>query len=617
MHREPAHLAWGEDLRHHLTIPMALALLAACPDSEPEDTGPTPVELSEYAFTRATLTPDFEHANAVWAGTALLDYDNDGWLDIFLTNGRNLPDALYRNNHDGTFTDVAEEAGVDSVLENGAVTVGDIDNDGDTDIIVSGSCSTGTFKDNGGGLCDGHKLIHFNNGDGTFTPSEKLTTLFTGTSGELLRFGCCSVSIDLFDVDSDGDLDLMLSQGGDPDVETPWQFRKNRQEGVENFIVLNDGEGNFTEAIDMEYHDHKARISFVTASFDVDGDGYVDLLHGQAGFPVDIGHYDVEANNHLFDEDRWTTGDGLWMGLSVADFDRDADLDLYGTNQGWSPFMHGYDSVSRLQSELMEGEWINVNHSLLLNDGGLFTPADWPLSYDGLLAADLYEPLDGLDLDVEPVNLGRYGWGWGTVPIDVDADGWVDVAYTGNNCATPMDVVWTEEAGAGPGALLRNLEGQGFEDITWEAGIANVDDDGRYPDSRGLAVGDLNNDGYADLVYANRTYNPSLTDPLQQEVGVPRVWLAEPRDNNWLQVKATGTTSNRDGIGTEVLVDDGERQTRYIIGAGGGTSSTSERMLTIGLGQHESVDLTVTFQSGQVVEQTVTANQRIVIEEPR
>jgi hypothetical protein len=254
----------------------------------------------------------------------------------------------------------------------------------------------------------------------------------------------------------------------------------------------------------------------------------------------------------------------------------------------------------------------------------LVTRSDWTLEAEHELAGDLFDgfpdPVDG-ELRypewVEPEGLQRFPWAWGVVPLDVNADGFSDVAFTGNNCAAPMGIIWDEKQGAGPGGLLLNVDGQGFRDVIWEANIPNTDRYGRYQDGRGIATGDLNGDGSADLVYVNRTYNPSQSDPLAQEPGEPHVWLSRPREGGWLQVDLVGSQSNRQGLGSQVVVDDGSSRVAYGLGFGGNTNSSSQRSLFIGLGDADSVDLEVEFPSGTLVLlENVDADQRVVVEEP-
>ena len=582
------------------------------PDTDSDtDTDSGQTTNDDHWFDEAELVPPFEHVNTVWSGVALLDYDDDGWLDIFFPNGLTAKDALYRNQGDGTFVDMAEEAGVDSLGENGAAVAGDLDNDGDTDLVVNTACSTGTYDELGGVFLDGGAILYLNNGDGTFTDVD----IDLGDEDpEIMTW--CTTSLGLADYDGDGVLDMLVSNHVDPDLNPPWIFTKT-DDYARNFILLGDGDGNFSKGVIFEETDTtEYYVSFVMASLDVDMDGRLDLLIGQGGDALRVC---PQAEDGSFGTDKLVeaqdSGRGLWMGLAVADYDGDLDFDVYATNQGLSPYMVGYDNTYAI--DLVMDEWINNSHSLLLYEDDEFAPADWPVEAEFLLAGDLFDGLNGTYDDwMEPQGLDRYPWSWGAVPLDADADGWMDVAFTSNNCSPPMCIIWTEDLGAGPGGLLLNDKGQGFIDVTWEAGVENTDELGQYQDGRGIATGDLNNDGYADLVYANRSYNSSQTDPLAQEVGVPHVFLSRERDANWLQIDLEGTTSNRDGIGSVVRITTEETERVYIFGAGGSTNSSNERLVTLGLGDATSVDIEVIFPSGNSVEVTdVQANQRITIEE--
>ncbi len=597
-----------------------LAFLTLSCQHQPDEVPTT----AQPAFVQGTLTPAFHHANSVWAGTALLDFDGDGWLDIFLTNGVSHPDALYRNNGDGTFTDVAAQAGVASTRESGAAVSGDLDNDGDPDLIVNVPCATGTYGTETQWALDGDKVIYRNNGDGTFS-----TVSLSLPEEEEALLHRCGVSLSLSDLDGDSFLDLIVANSHDPDVAPPWAFYK-AQPDSEPYVLYGDGTGGFDHA--GVYFG--ASGNFVTAQLDLDSDGQQDILVGTVGrglepHPQEDGAFPV----HL---DQIDSGAGLWMGLAIADFDGDLDLDLYATNEGLSALMHGYDNLfdattgsaaanaatwSSPESPLTTETsytWVNPFHSLFLQrDGVLTLAADWPLRADQLLAGDLFDGLDGAyEQWIAPRNMARLPWAWGVVALDYDADGWMDVAFTGNNAGAPLSVIWEESRGAGPGGLLRSDAGAGFIDVTWDAGIPNLDEAGRYQDGRGLAVGDLNNDGLPDLVYANRSYNPSHTDPLAQEPGVPQIWLSTPRSGHWLQLDLVGTRSNRDGIGALVEIAGPDRSWIFPVGAGGSTCSSDERLLSIGLGAAETVDIRVTFPSGAVVERAgVSVDQRIVVEE--
>ena len=272
------------------------------------------------------------------------------------------------------------------------------------------------------------------------------------------------------------------------------------------------------------------------------------------------------------------------------------------------------------------GMSLNPFHSLFewTSDEVFVERHDWPLQVDHLLATDLYEP-EVDPLTDAPLNghwfpladLQRYGWGWSAVPADLDLDGWTDVAFTGNNCAAPMPIIWEESKGAGPGGLLLNQAGEGFKDVIIDWEIPNTDALGRYQDGRGLVTGDLNNDGAPDLVFVNKSYNPSQSDPLAQEPGSPSVWLSKPRDGGFLRVELEGQQSNRDGIGAEVVVDLGTHTQRQILGASGATNGSSERALLFGLGTRSTADVTVVFPSGRTETlRDVPANSTLEVEEP-
>ena len=608
--------------------PACLTLLAlrliACEKSE-TDSGETSETSPAPWFDDATLDPAYEQVNAIWFGVAMLDYDVDGWLDLYFTNGLNHADGLYRNNGDGSFTDMAAAAGVTSDAENGAVVSGDLDNDGDPDLVVSAECTTGSWNEQGGSELDGGKILYLNQGDGTFSNGP----LSTDHSLDALS-ATCAVSLTLADWNGDGFLDLILANGADPDLAPPWIFDKHAAEAV-NYILLNDGTGHFGRPIAVS----GTVVTFVILAMDVNEDGRMDLVEGQGGREMEVFLQDSDGQP-VYAADRSSTGRGLWMGLAAADYDADGDIDVYSTNEGLSPLIAGYDpwegffpgdvAIAGQPTAVDTGgdldidrQWISPFQGLFINDGAQWAPAaDWPLASDHLQPGDVFTSLDGRYAWWQgPENLARFGWAWGAATLDANADGWPDVIFSPNNCASPMDIIYTEKRGAGAGGLLINDGGHGFVDATWDAGVADTDDIGRYLDGRGIAVGDLNNDGYADFVLANRTYNPSETAPLEQVVGIPMVKLSHPREGNWLQVKLVGTgTSNRDAIGARVRVTTDAGSWMHLYGAAGQTNSSSERLLTLGLGASTAADLEVVFPDGTIMSSAnVPANQRLTIVE--
>ena len=499
---------------------LLLAIVVGCSQPVPVEPMDTP---RPDTFQLAELTPEFEHANAVWAGVALLDFDNDGWLDIFFTNGESQPDALYRNLGDGLFEDVAAEAGVDSLGRHGGVASGDIDNDGDMDLVVSTECSVGTLNSDEEAIPDGDLELFINQGDGTFIGQELGADI-----DAVFSQGLCPISLQLFDVDGDGNLDLSVDNGLDPDQVFPWVFRKEVREAVDQ-VLLGTGMGQFIEPMQI-YNtpggadDPPAEeiefqfVSFASAYIDLNQDGRTERIVGYGGGPISVFVQQEDASLQIADFYS-STGEGLWMGLAVADFDGDADLDIYATNQGLSPLILGYDNIPEPVNP--DGLGIYPFHTMVMNNSGrLVRDLSWPIDAQWTLAEDLFDGLPDSESGdprypewMAPEDLERYSWAWGAVAIDYDSDGWADVAYNGNNCSAPMDIIWDESRGAGPGILMRNMNGEAFRDVTWELGVQNVDGYGRYQDGRGIAVGDLNNDGFQDLVYANRTYNPTQSDP--------------------------------------------------------------------------------------------------------
>jgi hypothetical protein len=615
-------------MRSSFVLLMAGPALLGCTKSEGTDSA---APLLEAAFTEAVLEPPFTHANALWAGVALLDANGDDLLDLVFTNGTNHRDGLYINQGDGRFVDDAKAAGFPAEPQHGAVVSGDIDNDGDEDLVMTVECSNGTLAQEGAGLADGGFHIFRNDGLGHFTLEEP---------GQAVKeeVQTCPISVDLFDIDNDGDLDLLTSNGLDLDQIFPWVFRKDVLEAAD-YVLLNDGSGRFNQAVEIDNPIQQDPNSpkmithfttFTSVMMDLDQDGSFERIAGNGGTPVTVWSND---NGELkFEPDGSMVGEGIWMGLAPGDFTGDGQLELYGTNMGLSPLIAGYDNLLDYAQTLYGNESASTDdlethifHGVLKvqADGTLNTIDDWPVYADHPLAGDFFDGfLDPETTEprypewIEAKGFERYPWGWGAVALDYDADGWVDVAFNGNNCSAPMDIIWDEMHGAGPGALFRNLEGQAFRDVTWTTGVANTDPRGRFVDGRGIASGDLNGDGYADLVFVNRTYNPSQSNPLAQEVGIPRVWLSKKRANNWLRVKLESHIGNRQGLGGMVWIDDGEKETVHGLGLGGGTNSSSERVLTIGLGQNDFVDIRVKFRSGTEVQiEQVSANQTLTVVE--
>ncbi len=593
-----------------------------------DDTANEPLELP---FDAAVLEPVPALAGSLWAGTALADFDGDGRTDLYVPNGKGYADYLYLNQGDGRFVDAAADWGLDSLEQHEQAAAGDLDNDGDPDLVVGIGCSYGTLDEHGESITDGEVVVYENVG-GAFSEVRRV--------GDEMRdgFELCPVSLTLMDVDGDGVLDLDVCSGVDPDATFPWVFQKVLDES-EDQIFLGHGELDFaTKPVPFETSNYADRasvyryVSFASAYVDMNADGHLDRIAGHGGAFISIYLYNPDENAFDGAYDRLDADFGLWMGLATGDYDADGDLDLYATNQGVSPLLQGYDNLpppdhtdlTLLAEETLLGVELVPFQSVFENREGTLVRSEWSLDAPQVLAGDAFDGLPDSTTgelaypEWEVLeDLERIAWSWGAQPLDIDADGWPDVAYASNNCSPPMCIVGDEEAAAGPGGLLRNVEGTGFRDLTWSSEVANLDEGGGYRDGRGVSVGDLNGDGYGDFVVASRAYTASESDPLDQELGTVNVWLSQPRDGHWLQVDPVGSTSNRDALGATVLVDDGEKRVMWGIGNGGNTNGSSEPVATFGVGSAEHVDLVVTFPSGATVSlDQVAVDQRLVVEEP-
>ncbi len=585
-------------------------------DSEPVDSGASAV--AGAPFVPVVLDPPFVHANGVWAGALIRDLTGDGRPDVLFSNGLNHSVALYENRENELLVDIAEDVGLAAAMGVGAVTAGDLDNDGDTDLVLSSECSTGSWAPDGNGLADAAHTVWRNDGADGFT-ALPITTDDSVLAADL---GNCVISTALFDLDLDGALDLVVTNGQDPDVAVPWIFAKYADEG-HNLILYGDGNGGFD---DIDVLDD-AITTFTVASWDIDEDGLPDLLFGQGGRRVELWR---QVAPRVFEvDDTWgDSGTGLWMGLAVADFDADDAFEVYATNQGLSPQKLGYDDFSvrgqgrfvgvldlddALAAPVPLRLWTNPHHVLL--DGTEEPDGPVPLALS-VLAPEVL-PTDGVSAPYPDLSgLGGYGWSWGAAAPDLDADGLPDVVFTSNNCTPPMTIVGDERFGAGPGAYLHN-DGHGeWSDLTLASGLENLHGDGSYADGRGVSVGDLDGDGDADLVFANRAFNTTETAASTLQPGLPHIWRNDSATGNTLVVRVVGTRSNRDGIGTDLHVStpDG-RTTRHRVGVGGTTVGAHDLPVLIGLGSHTEADVTLRFPSGTTHTVTLDAGRHVVSED--
>jgi len=489
-------------------------------------------------------------------GVALLDYNNDGLLDIFLVNGgrvtspmqtpenfdRKNPrywNRLYRQNKDGSFTDVTEPAGLANAGDGNygmGVAVGDYDNDGFPDLYVTSY---------------GKNVLYHNNGDGTFTD----VTAKAGVAG-----GGWSVSAGFFDYDNDGKLDLFVTRYMEWDTKHSktcggeWHTYCPPEEfpATTSILYHNNGDGTFTDVSQKAGISSKKGRALGVAFADYDGDGFTDIFVANDGMQQYLYHNNgngtftergLEAGAALSEDGRRLSG----MGVVFQDYD----------NDGWPDVI-----VTELPRELY-----GVYH----NDGnGTF-------SYGSLAT--------GLGV----LSSGSSGWGVGLE--DFDNDGWKDLFVAQGHVLNNVEQIDPSLHYLELPMLAMNHEGR-FE---------RADSGSTAPAAgRGAAFGDLNNDGWQDVVMTSLG-------------GTPHIFFNRGGKQHWLTISLRGTRSNRDGFGARVRVNG---QTRFATAAGSYLSSSDKR-LHFGLGAAETAKIEIAWPSGaRQYLNGVHADQFLEVREP-
>ena len=521
------------------------------------------IEASKIKFTlKNSASPQRYTIETMAGGVALLDYDNDGLLDIFFTNGAAIPslqktdatyyNRLFHNNGDGTFTDVTEKAGVKGVGYSMGVAAGDFDNDGFEDLYVTG--------------VNANQLLH-NNGDGTFTD----ITERAGVAGKVPGLGkAWSVAAGWFDYNNDGLLDLMVINYLNYDIKTakhcvaeglpaycsPVDFL-----GTPNILYRNNGDGTFTDVTKTshiaEYVGKGMGVSFA----DYDNDGFTDvfisndtfqnyLLHNNGdGTFTDMGIASGVAYNAF--------GNAVaGMGTDFRDIDNDGKPDIFETTM----FGEGFP----LFRNLGDGQFQDATGA-----AGLMT-----------LSARLT--------------------GWGTGIFDFDNDGFKDL-FTANSDILDNSMELAHRPYALPNGLFRNLGNLTFEDLSRKAGSGFL-----VPAAhRGAAFGDLNNDGKIDIVTTSLNGSPEIL---------------MNRSNNkkhWILFKLAGIKSNRDGLGTKIKITTvlGSQYNQATTAVG--YDSSSDKRVHFGLDSATVVDkVELTWPSGiRQVMTNIKADQVVTVTE--
>jgi len=505
------------------------------------------------------------------AGAAVGDFNGDGRPDLYVVNSRaGTPNALYRNNGDMTFTDVAAEQGVASVNTEDGVSVdpafGDIDNDGDQDLFVAGY---------------GHSRL-FRNDGGRFTDITKAAGL--GAWGN----ASCAVFVDY---DGDGLLDILVGHYFDRGTNL-WDIASTRVL-PESFIKAHNGGGLvlYRNVGNNTFADVTARAGLAGKGWtldvgcaDIDNDGDPDIYAAD-----DYGEDFVYRNNGdgtFTNVTRQSTGGDFDAGMNVdfGDYDNDGYMDVYVTNITNRYIRQG----NMLWHNLGDGTFVNVAQEAGCADGGWAWGAKF-FDFDN----------DGL-LDIYNVN-GYVTDG----PVDLFAGSRLGEFFNRLSSLDISDVgAWPDMRGFSISArekhrLFRNT-GAGFREMAEAAGVADTGD------GRGVALADFDGDGDLDIFVTN-CGQPAVL--YRNDVGASR---------HWLQVRLVGTRSNRDAVGARLSATAGDlRQTREVDG-GNGFSAQSSRVVQFGLGDHERVDaLEIRWPSGtRQTLKDVAADQRLTITEP-
>jgi hypothetical protein len=486
-------------------------------------------------------------------GACFLDYNNDGYQDIFLVNGtsrhaeatgQHPHDYLLRNNGDGTFTDVTTQAHLGDSGWHSGCAVGDYNNDGFPDIYLT---SYGPNK------------LYRNNGDGTFTEVAEAA----GVADPHWGFPKWSMGAAFGDYDNDGRLDLYVAnfsrydprhlppKPGDENAcklkGVPIACPPDTFQGEQGILYHNNGDGTFTDvtrAAGLIRSDLGHGFGVVFGDFG--NRGLQDIYQVNDSGP---NFFYINNGNGTFKDSSFESGltvDGNGnamgtMGVTVGDFNNDGLMDIFVAT------------------------WINQSHTLFENHGSF--------NFDDVTQ------LRGLG------QLGPDFCAWGTKLFDFDNDGWLDLWVTFGHTDPQVEKVHAEDSWTEPNYMLRNIEGQKFVDVSEAAGLRKLP----KRSGRGTAFADIDNDGDMDVLVVNKNDVPTL---LRNDGG---------NRKNWLTIRAEGVKSNRSGIGARIIVTTGSLHRIFDVRANESYLSANDLRVQVGMADMKQADqIEIRWPSRQV-----------------
>lgn len=485
-------------------------------------------------------------------GAAFFDYDNDGDQDIYLVNGssRNLQkagraphDYLLRNNSDGTFTDVTEQAHLGDSEWGGGCAVGDYNNDGFLDLYVTNY---------------GPNKLYRNNGDSTFTDVSQAA----GVDGPKWEIPKWSMGAAFGDYDNDGYLDLFVTNFcafnyqkdlPAPHPESPCKFKgvpiacaPEEYEGQPDLLYHNNRDGTFSDvslSAGIVGKDPGKGFAVAFSDFDLDGD-------------QDIYVANDAGTNFYYEND----GKGQFKDISLAS---GTAVDEFGNQQGSMGLTVGDVDNNGLQ-DIFITNFIDQQNTLYHNQG----------------RNQFIDRTTAFGLGM----VGFHYSGWGTKFFDLDNDIWLDLFITNGHTMEQLEKVNPSDPFAEPNYVMHNLKGKGFEDISEATGIRKIPN----KVGRGTAFGDFDNDGDIDVLVINKN-------------DIPTFWRND-RGNagNWLVIRTEGVKSNRCGFGARILVKTDGLQRAFEVRASDSYLSSNDPRAHMGLGELTVADIEIYWPSGRV-----------------